>query len=808
MKQLYLSEWRKLLQLRVLLISFAILLALNGALAVWQVEQTLGAQEWTAEEAQSLYALYPERVEELEAYYAELQAYAESQRRIQMTTPVGEEFIETRQGIYTDGLYTGDLALLDRLMADAAVPAKYEKTMNAAIKNAQINRREYLYQGYTEEDYVCKYQARMEALYQNTLDRVEIPLTYNHGWGSYFGFELTGVLVLLMAIMIASMAFPMEKDVGMMPLVRVSRQGRQRTVFAKIAAVCSMTAVCALLLSLETFAVFGIMEGYSNASVPIQALESMRLSYLVLNIGEFFLLHLTMRVIGAVAMVFPIILLSVVFYQYVLTYASAIAYFGLHYFCYLGRSWQKTNILRYINLLAWTNGVRAVERYDATDLWNIVCGYPAAGLLLATTSALLCTVGISILYRRGFAGVQIKRLVSLAQWLTAPFRTLHQSQATTKRRVRKLRRRTTSLYATELFKLWISSRLWIVVVLLIALGSISFFRSDAIVEAHGYVDSIYEIYVDQLEGPWAPEKDTMLEEFYAEQQAIIDGYEAVKQQYREEKLTAKEFLTYQRAYMQAPTHKNVIESLMEHSEYLQKRQEEQGAEGYFFYQTGWEVIYDRSADLFLYAMLLILLTGVYAQEYGRNQFAQILRASGRGRNPVFGAKLSAVMTSAAVLSLVTQIIPIAMIARTYRLPAMEAPLWSIETYADYGGNMTLWQYFLLHTAVRLLAAEVLAVLTCAVSALSRRTIPIMTTVAALTLLPAVGSGLGLQFADKIDFLRLFEGRSVLLASMRADWLGRDFGLLLIVVCVIAVMFAALLLAAASRWGIFRRKENV
>ena len=54
MKQLYLSEWRKLLQLRVLLISFAILLALNGALAVWQVEQTLGAQEWTAEEAQRL----------------------------------------------------------------------------------------------------------------------------------------------------------------------------------------------------------------------------------------------------------------------------------------------------------------------------------------------------------------------------------------------------------------------------------------------------------------------------------------------------------------------------------------------------------------------------------------------------------------------------------------------------------------------------------------------------------------------------------------------------------------------------------
>ena len=54
MLRLYLSEWKKLLHLRVLIISFAILLVLNGALAVWQVEQTLGAQEWTAEEAQRL----------------------------------------------------------------------------------------------------------------------------------------------------------------------------------------------------------------------------------------------------------------------------------------------------------------------------------------------------------------------------------------------------------------------------------------------------------------------------------------------------------------------------------------------------------------------------------------------------------------------------------------------------------------------------------------------------------------------------------------------------------------------------------
>ena len=164
-----------------------------------------------------------------------------------------------------------------------------------------------------------------------------------------------------MAIIIASMAFPMEKDMGMMPLVRVSRMGRQRTVFAKILAVCSMTVICALLLSLETFVVFGVMEGYSDPDVPIQVLESMRLSWLVVSIGEFALIHLAMRMVGVIAMAFVVMLFSVIFYQYLLTYACAIAYFGLQYVCYLGHGWQKASILRYVNLLAFTKGVRAVK---------------------------------------------------------------------------------------------------------------------------------------------------------------------------------------------------------------------------------------------------------------------------------------------------------------------------------------------------------------------------------------------------------------------------------------------------------------
>ena len=154
MLRLYLSEWKKLLHLRVLVVSFALLLALNGALAVWQAEKTIGAQEWTAEEAEALYALYPAQQDTLKGYLQELKAYAHTQLLAAAKPTLGEAFVETRQGIYTDGLYTGDLALLERLMVDAARPAQYRQTMQAAIENAQVNRREAHFQGYTDEDFI------------------------------------------------------------------------------------------------------------------------------------------------------------------------------------------------------------------------------------------------------------------------------------------------------------------------------------------------------------------------------------------------------------------------------------------------------------------------------------------------------------------------------------------------------------------------------------------------------------------------------------------------------------------------------
>lgn len=786
------SELHKLLRLRVLTVTFALLLILNGTLTLWQAEQTRQAQPWSTEEAEAVYALYPTQAETLAAYADKLRAYENLQRKADR-----EESVETRQGIYTDGLYTDDLALIEYLLADAALPAKFEKTMQATIINAQINYREALYRGEREDGYNCQYQLRMEELYQTVQETVEIPVTYRYGWNEYYSFELAGVLSLLMATIIASATFILEQDVGMVPLVRVSQKGRMATVAAKIVAVCVLTALGTVVLSLESFAIFGITLGYSDSNCPIQAIEVLRLSWLTLNLGEFFGLHLGLRVLGTVAITFPVMLFSVIFYRYILTYAASIVLFGVHYFCYLGQGWHKTNILRYINLLALADGVRVTERYDAINIADQVLGYPAAALVVAIGGGFVCIVAINLLYCCGFGGMRIK-------WLPARLERLKQRvPCSAMPRPQRLRQRTMSLYWSELYKLWIASRLWIVIVLLLMADGAFFWCSATIQDAYSYMDSLYENYVDAIEGPWSAEKEAFLVEFWDEQEAIRANYPDIQQKYRDGKLTSQEFLTYQRAYYQVSACQSVIRSLQEHAQYLRQRQVETGEIGEFFYETGWQVLFDCQSDLFLYAMLLILLPGIWTQEYARNRFVVILHTTAEGREGVFRSKLGAVLTSAILLSCVTQLLHWGIIAYVYRLPLPNAKLWSMEAYADASSSLTLGQYLCLHGLTRLAAALALALLVMVVAVFLRRVLAIMATVAAVTLLPAVISRLGITFLAAVDFLQLFSGQ-VLLVSMERDWFGWDWGVLFVSLIALGAIITVLLLIARRNWcGMYR-----
>ncbi len=799
MLKLFGYELKKLFGIKAISIIILILLAINVALAVGQAKDTNAKMPLYGNAAADFYVYYEANTAEVEEYYAELQKYAAEQKKLEKEMKkTGDTFVETRPAVYADGIYTQDMLLIEYVRADMESVKDFGDETRRIIKNAQTNYKEYIYQGYSDSDYVCKYQLRSEALYTRVLNETALDFEFVRGWQDYFSFDITGVLLLLSSIAIASFAFIYEKDTGVLPTVRAARRGRVHIGAAKLGAVMAAVTLVSLLFCLCNLAVFGVLEGYSSLTNDIQVLPSFRRSWLIIDVWQYIGLHFILRTLGAWVMTFIALVLSLVFYNYVLTYISALAVIGAGFWLYSSSALAPQSIWRHINVVSVVGGSRPFERYYGLNVFSAVVGYLHAIVGVCLTlimvavivSLFLWSVGVQA-SRRGKVSVLIW---SLIEKLTSSIKKVIKPRQT------KLGQRTISLVGIEMYKTLISSRLIIVAIILVLAGGAVFLSSAQIQNAHFYTDTLYETYIGEVEGEWTQQKHEHLVSLAAEQSAIIAMHDEMVQKYRNKQISAKEYVEHNKLYSHARTRLSVLNDLIAHSEYLEQKQEQTGLSMQFVYNTGWEVMLDRSTDWCLYAILIILFVGIFTQEFGRRRFADILRATKHGRTRTFMSKLLTALVVGAAVCLITQAVPIVATAVTYRLPCPDAPLCSIQTYKDFTGDIGILEYVILHTLVRLAAAEILAVTVLCASAVIKRNIPVMATVAGVTLIPAICVYFGFTYADKINFLNLFEAQPLLLVSASAAWMNYDLALFAAVLVAVIAFVIVLTVTAWASWS--------
>ncbi|MBE6659585.1 MAG: hypothetical protein E7604_14230 [Ruminococcaceae bacterium] len=221
--------------------------------------------------------------------------------------------------------------------------------------------------------------------------------------------------------------------------------------------------------------------------------------------------------------------------------------------------------------------------------------------------------------------------------------------------------------------------------------------------------------------------------------------------------------------------------------------------GWFLYDTGWQKMYAEDADLFLYAAILLLLTGSFAAEYvsksSSGGFAQLLRSTKNGRHKTFYAKLISSGMIAVVLALLTGTVDAAVITMGYDLPAMNAPLVSMQMFADVTGSITVAQYFAVFFVMRVAGALLMAMLVCALSELLARYIPVLGTAVLLTLLPALCAYFGLAAAEHVNFLNLLAGTPLFLRSAEMALFGNGYAMLTLWLAVAIAAVSAMMMPA-------------
>ena len=799
-KKFILYEIKKLLGVKYLWVFLFVLLMLNSIVAWYTADHTFVAQEPT-QMITDFFDKYFENPEELDNYYTEMQAFAAEQEELfrEAIRQGNYEFEpETLPNLYSSDAAYPDTQLFAKLYNTIAAAQQYPDVLDKVIDRAQANLNSYVGMGITEDSFTYRYQLYVIELYEMMRDNVEINVEYTRGWDEYFAYDEVNIFIFVMLIMLGSVIFAQEKQSGFLPIMRTTKNGRAKTAIAKILTMLIISTIFTLLFTLSSFAVYGLRIGFSSPDNVIQALPTFILSPYQITIGQYFLITIGVKLLTFAVFSMIITTLSVVFYNYILIYFSGLGLFGLNFLFYTISFIDSNSVFKNLNLVATAITSPLFTRYRAMNFFGNVSGLVPSMCVLFPLLIAACVIMTVFLYVRGSNGIRIGWMDNVLSWcmtlMVAIRRKVTFKKRDSKQKVRVYNR---SLILAEVFKTLISSRFLIIVLLILCVKT--WYSYDTNTPSNSYADDVYKEYMTMLEGEITEEKLAYLVEERAMINENLSKKSMMQQAYINQEITFEEYSDYLSDYNYAYSRTELLSAIENHVVYLARKEAETGVLGWFVYDTGWTKMFSEEADLFLYTSILLLLTGSFAAEYvsksSSGGFAQLLRSTKNGRHKTFYAKLISSGILALILALLTGTIDITVIIGGYDLPAMNAPLVSLQMFADVSSNITIAQYFAVFFIMRIMGALLMAMLVCALSELLARYIPVLGTAVLLTLLPAFCAYFGLAAAENVNFLNLLAGTPLFLRSAEMSLFGNGYAMLTLwisiaIAAVIAMMMPA------------------
>lgn len=798
MKLLF-PELKKLFNIKLLLWMMAALLAANGLLAWWHSLSAEKEAGYDGQTISNMVRLYAEDPEAMEAYYDELLEYRRAQSKVKtQAKKEGREFVETRRALYSDGLYLEDMELIDMAKALISKNSRFPDEVRQYIKNTEINRAEYLYYGYDESTVVYRYQEIAGERYTEVLETVTLGKVYTGGWNNFFTYTMGGVFVAVAAIIIGSVVFIRERETGMFMLLRPSKGGRFATAVAKVIAALIAASVAAILITLESLAVFALRDGLSGAFEPLQSVESFRASTFCMSVIEYAGVFLLLKIAGAMAFTAVAMLVSVLISKYLVVFAISAGFFGLNFIAYLTGSDLVQTPLRYLNLFIPFEGIRPTARYSAI----VFLGEVRECLYLVAPTALLFAFIASVLtvpfYCRASLGHKNIKVIGTATSKVSD--AINKIKNSISALIAKIPvRYSVSGRGVELYKTLYGGALAILFVIAAILSFYSVKTESAKSFAMTYDEQVCQYYRSGFDGEWSEEKHEQILAKYNEAQKATQDYYSAQTAVTNGEITREQFDVYRKAYSSLGRHTEGLKLLKEQSERLKTMYDESGIIGVFVEESGWEAALTRGTNFFTFTVIILICVGVYSREYAGRPVADIIRATKKGRGFVWRSKTLTVILSALLFTAACEFVDIFYIYNNYALILGAYPACSLRAFANVPYTVTLNEYLAFAVGIRIFAGVTLALFVTAMSALLKKPLAIVGFSAAITLLPAVAEYIGVDAAEKLNFLSYYGAGRILSASFAdGGFLG---GMGWIAVASLALLIAIIILTTVSalRW---------
>lgn len=589
---------------------------------------------------------------------------------------------------------------VDKKRSDEEYIAGYRSDIERVIRLAERNIADLSGGG---DSFIVRYQKRVIEKYTAILGSGQIPERIS-GFDEYVAMSGQISLLLLLAVILGSRVILCEHDSRMKSFLCISKRGG-RTYAKKLWLMLFLSFGLSAVFSTLNLTVCGIKHGFSGLQAPVVSVQSMEFCPYPMSIIGYIL---TVYVISA-AMTFLVALLSSVVGKlsesYIFTFLSG----GTVCTCLYLSGFDLGGIF---------------TRYRALNLFGIaVDALPFYAILLLLTGAFLGTLFCLVGNRQTSFGERMRRAEQLLFEKTDAVR----KKVLKRKSPRCVRRH--GLYVYELKKIFVSSKLILLVILL--LGTKIYFCIENGAQNDPYEREYYRLCTE-LRGELTNEKSVYITTGLAECEAVLSQHEEKKSQVQSGLITSEQYNEYLQKLYVAEVRQSAFLRLDEQRRHIESLHDA-GKKAEIIYDSGWKTLFGAKPDLYLYALILLLFAGIYSFEY-KSGMDRLLPSVKHGGYTLDRTKLLTAATVSALLFLIFTATDIMFLTRLYPLENLSAPALSVIGI-PMPMNIPLSLFAILFELKRMFGFVLLSGIVCFASKLLRKLYLIIPAVSALTLLP-------------------------------------------------------------------------
>lgn len=589
---------------------------------------------------------------------------------------------------------------VDKKRSDEEYVAGYRSDIERVIRLAERNIADLSGGG---DSFIVRYQKKVIEKYTAILGSGQIPERIS-GFDEYVAMSGQISLLLFLVVILGSRIILCEHDSRMKSFLCISKRGN-RTYVNKLWLMLFLSFGLSAVFSILNLTVCGIKFGFSGLQAPVVSVQSMEFCPYPMSIIGYIL---TVYVISS-ALTFLVALLSAVVGKlsgsYIFTFLSG----GTVCTCLYLSGFDLGSLF---------------TRYRALNLFGIaVDSLPFYAILLPLTGAFLGTLFCLVGNRQTSFGERMRRAENLLLEKTDAVR----KKVLNRKRSRRVRRH--GLYVYELKKIFVSSKLILLVILLLSTKIYFCIENDR--QDDLYEREYYRLCTE-LGGELTEDKSATITIGLAQCEAILSRYEEIKAQVQNGLITPEEYSEYLQKLYAAEIRQSAFLRLDEQRRHIESLRDE-GKKAEIIYDSGWKTLFGAGPELYLYALILLLFAGIYPFEYNGGM-DRLFPSVKHGGYTLDRTKFLTAATVSALLFLIFTATDLAFIIRQYPLEMLSAPSLSVIGI-PIQTNAPLILYAILFEFRRMLGFVLLSVMVCVASKLLRKPYLIIPAVTALTLLP-------------------------------------------------------------------------